>query len=167
MVKDKKTLIGFGVLVFFASIKVVADVFGWTNISSLSAATNLSPAMKVFTAHKGYETYSSDYSIEVNHIDGESKTVNLDSNTYKNISGPYNRRNVFGASIAYGPLLVSNENTKPMWESIVQSSFCEQGSKIFSELGFDASKEVSSIEAKYIGVRDAKGYPQEIKYNCK
>ncbi len=57
-------------LCFFATGKVLADVLGLESLSAVAAVTNVAPAMKVFTAQKGYETYSSVFELTVNHTDG-------------------------------------------------------------------------------------------------
>ena len=60
-------------LVFFALIRVAADLLDQPRIVAAAAVTNLAPAIKVFTAHDGYETYSArfrlDLGIAVNAID--------------------------------------------------------------------------------------------------
>ena len=89
------------ILCFFATVKVVADVFGLERLSAVAAITNVAPAMKVFTAHKGYETYSTTFELSVKHVDGQTKNMQLNPKNYSGLKGPYNRRNVYGALIAY------------------------------------------------------------------
>ena len=55
---------------------------------------------------------SSKFSIKTIHLDGEVVEKNIDSKTYAGLKGPYNRRNVYGALIAYGPYLTSKKNIK-------------------------------------------------------
>ncbi len=82
-------------LLVLATVKVVADVAGWKKLSAVAAVTNTTPAMKVFTAHDGYETFSSTFTLTVFWIDGHQQTLTLNPANYRGLQGPYNRRNVY------------------------------------------------------------------------
>ena len=48
--------------------------------------------------------------------------------------GPYNRRNAYGAVLAYGPILFSNPRTKPLFESVARYALCGDA-PLLRELG--------------------------------
>ena len=163
---DIKYILWAVILLFFASIKVIADVFWLGQISALAAATNVSPAMKVFTAHKGYETYSSTYVLKVAYADNSTDIITLDPKVYSQLKWPYNRRNIYGAAVAYWPILQTNEKTVKMWESIVKNTFCEQRSSAAFELGFDKDKSVKEVVVSYKNTKDSQWFPEELHINC-
>lgn len=154
------------ILVFFATIKVVADVFGFERLGAVAAVTNVTPAMKVFTAHHGYETYSSVFELTVHYVDGRTVTAELNPANYSGLRGPYNRRNVYGALIAYGPVLVKNPATRPMWDEMARRTFCAS-SGVLAELGFTSDSAVNSATIRYLGqVKKDSNYPDRLKVSC-
>ncbi len=161
----KYNLIAF-FLIFLATVKVFADVFDFEKLSALAAITNVAPAMKVFTAHKGYETYSSKFSLKTTHVDGENVEISIDSKTYAGLKGPYNRRNVYGALIAYGPYLTSKSNTKTMWEEMARKTFCGNNS-VLSELGDENISGVVLASIKYTSlVNTSPKYANNLSVSC-
>jgi hypothetical protein len=100
--------------------------------------TCASPAPKVFSAVKGLETYSSKFRIEWIDHQGAPQSVLLTPELYARLRGPYNRRNVYGAVLAFGPVLVSEPKTKPMWESVMGHAACGKR-PLLLELGIDPS----------------------------
>lgn len=154
------------VLTFFATIKVIADVFGFQQLSAVAAVTNLAPAMKVFTAHKGYETYSSKFELSVDFNDGQTITSELKPENYAGLKGPYNRRNVYGALIAYGPVLVKSPVTQSMWNEMVQRAFCGEA-RVITELGFHNPSPVKNATIRYLGqVTRVSDYPDKLSVSC-
>lgn len=153
-------------LVCLATIKVFADVFSLEKISALAAITNVAPAMKVFTAHKGYETYSSKFTLETTHTDGQVIETKINSKTYSGLKGPYNRRNVYGALIAYGPYLTSNPNTHDMWYVMANNAFCGNSS-VLSELGIENSNGVNKASIAYTShVNTSSIYTNYLSITC-
>ncbi len=88
-------------LVLLGIAQMVGDLSGLTPLKGLAAATNASPAPKVFSAVRGLETYSTRFFVEWE--DGTS--IELTPEVYGRLKGPYNRRNVYGAVLAYAPVL--------------------------------------------------------------
>jgi hypothetical protein len=80
--------------------QIAGDLGGWTALRGLAAATGASPAPKVFSAVRGFETYSTRFFLE-----GGGKRIELTPALYARLRGPYNRRNVYGAALAYAPVL--------------------------------------------------------------
>jgi len=79
-------------------------------LKSIGLATGAAPYTKVFCQAKclesdrNYETFAADFSLSYLTEKGK-ETVKITPDLYQKIEGPYNRRNVYGAVIAYGPAL--------------------------------------------------------------
>lgn len=121
-------------LVALGTLQIFADVLAMPRLKAVFAATQVSPAMKVFTAHQGYETHAARFAITWFDADGDAQRLNVDPKIYHNVRGPYNRRNVYGAALAYGPLLRADPKLRPMQESVMHYAFCSPGA-LRSDLG--------------------------------
>jgi hypothetical protein len=121
-------------LVTIGLLQIVADVFVMPKLKGLAAATQVSPAMRVFTAHQGYETHAARFRLSWHDPHGKQHELQLDPQTYAGVRGPYNRRNVYGAAFAYGPLLRVDPERREMQESVMQYAFCSPG-ELRNELG--------------------------------
>jgi hypothetical protein len=93
-------------------------------LQALAAATGASPAPKVFSAVHGLETYSSEFFVEWTDRSGVFHSVRISPERAAKMRGPYNRRNVYGAVLAYGPVMRTNEATRPMFESVSRYALC-------------------------------------------
>ena len=80
--------------------QMAGDLTGFLPLKGVAAATHASPAPKVFSAVQGLETYSTRF-----YLEWPDRRVELTPDVYSKIRGPYNRRNVFGAALAYAPVL--------------------------------------------------------------
>jgi hypothetical protein len=87
-------------LVLLGVAQMLGDLTGFLPLKGIAAATGASPAPKVFSAVQGLETYSTRFYLDLGHQRAE-----LTPELYSRIKGPYNRRNVYGAALAYGPVL--------------------------------------------------------------
>jgi len=156
-------------LVFLAVIKVVADLSGWQSVSALAAVTQAAPAMKVFTAHQGYETFSSQYHLTLVKVDGAKERLTLTPKVYQGLQGPYNRRNVYGATIAYGPILSQSSHTFEMWRSVAHYAFCEHQSLV-NELGFTHQGGINQVVLSYepsVSVQSEQHqFPNQLEVSC-
>lgn len=124
---NKRAILVFGFLVGVGSLQIVAEMLTLPKVKALAAATQVSPAMKVFTAHQGYETHAARFALSWRDAKGSVHELQLDPKTYASVRGPYNRRNVYGAALAYGPLLRSDANLRPMQDSVMRYAFCDPG----------------------------------------
>jgi hypothetical protein len=127
----------FGFLVALGSLQIAAEALSMPRVKALAAALQVSPAMKVFTAHEGYETHAAHFSLSWRDTGGARHVLELDPTTYAGVRGPYNRRNVYGAAFAYGPLLRADPRLRAMQESVMSYAFCEPGA-LRTELGIPA-----------------------------
>lgn len=116
---------------------MTGDLLDVRAIKAIGAATGASPAPKVFTAHKGFETYSSQFFVRwTDKATGEEKALRLTPAIYRGVGGPYNRRNAYGAVLSYAPVLHSEPATRPMHDSAVAYTICGDSS-LLEEIGID------------------------------
>ena len=85
--------------------QMAGDLTGVAPLKGIGAATAASPAPKVFSAVNGLETFSTRFSLEWEDAGGGRHTLQLTPELYARLRGPYKRRNVYGAVLAYGPVL--------------------------------------------------------------
>jgi hypothetical protein len=114
-------------LIALAVAQPIADIAAMPRLKAVLAATQVAPAMKVFTAQQGFETYASRYFISWREPDGRAQRIELTPQIYGRMQGPYNRRNVYGAALSYGPVLRSSAQTRPMADSVAAYAFCTPG----------------------------------------
>jgi hypothetical protein len=139
-----------GFLVALGSVQMIGDVLDVPRLKAFGAATQVAPAMKVFTAHRGHETFANRFHLGWRDRDGHWSEVRLDPRRYAAVRGPYNRRNAYGAALAYGPLLRADPRTRDMHASVVRYALCEPGA-LRAELGIPGEAAVVSIRIEPIG----------------
>ncbi len=118
-------LIGIGCL------QMAGDLTGISALKGIGMALNASPAPKVFCSAHGLETFSSRFQLRWKE-DGVEHFALLTPEMAARIQGPYNRRNVYGAILSYGPILDAQASTKALYEAVLS-----QGSALFQELGIN------------------------------
>jgi len=124
------------VLLVLGLAQMAGDVLHLPALKGLAAATAASPAPKVFSAVRGLETYSTRFALEWDDRAQVHHVLPLTPELYARLRGPYNRRNVFGAVLAYGPVLVSDPRTRAMFDSVARYALCGDA-PILRELGVD------------------------------
>ena len=132
----------------------LGDRLSVSSISSLGAgakgfgaATAASPAPKVFSAVRGLETYSTRFFIEWTDRDGTENSLELTPEVNARIRGPYNRRNVFGAVLAYGPVLATDPRTQRMFDSVARYSLCGDA-PLLREIGVDPATVAGRVRVR-------------------
>ena len=70
-------------------------------LRGIGLATGISPFPKVFCESDGYEPFAAEFKI----TDRNDTEIHLTSERYSQLEGPYQRRNVYGAALAYAPRL--------------------------------------------------------------
>lgn len=130
MRKSVITLLAIGLL------QMAADLFRVPTLKGLAAATAASPAPKVFSSVRGLETFSTRFFIEWTDTAGEFHSTEITRERTRGLLGPYNRRNVYGAVLAYGPVMQSDPRTRPMFDSVAQYALCGDA-PLLHELGID------------------------------
>lgn len=114
-------------------LQMAGDLAASGPLKAFGAATAASPAPKVFCALRGHETISSKVRLEVDGGDSW-RAVDFPAAGQARLKGPYNRRNVYGAAIAYGPVL-----ERPLLESSWRYGLCGRA-PILDELGLAGLK---------------------------
>ncbi len=114
----------------------------------VGAATTASPAPKVFSASRGLETYSTRFFLEWSDGSGRDHSLPLTPDLYARVRGPYNRRNVYGAALAYGPVLATTERTRPMFLSVIRHALCGEA-PLLRELGVDPAGVAGPMRIRY------------------
>ena len=93
------------ILLAIGLFQMTGDLLHFPFLKNLGAASGASPAPKVFCAVKGYEAYATRFTLEWMGRDGALQSRPFSADAIGRLRGPYNRRNVYGAALAYGPIL--------------------------------------------------------------
>lgn len=133
-----------GFLIAVALFQMAGDLSDQTWIKALGAAWGASPAPKVFSSAEGLETFSSQFFIIWQDRDNELHRVQLTPKLGKRLKGPYNRRNVYGAVISYGPVLSKNERMREAYEAVLEYAISQNG-PLLKELGIEADSILEGI----------------------
>jgi len=112
-------------------------------LKGLGAATAAAPAPKVFSSVRGLETYSTRFFIEWTDRAGVEQSLLLTPEIYARLQGPYNRRNVYGAALAYGPVLPDE-----LREPVMRYALCGQA-PLLRELGIDPDSIAGRVRIRY------------------
>ena len=126
-------------LLVLGLLQMAGDVLHWPSLKGIAAATGASPAPKVFSSVQGLETFSSRFFIEWTDGTGNFHSVEITPELYARVRGPYNRRNVYGALLAYGPVLQTDERTRAMFNSVARYGLCH-GAPLLRDLGIDPAQ---------------------------
>ena len=108
------------------SLQIIGFLTQIDAIRNIGRLTSASPLPFVFSDFRGLETYSLEFNITAEGTDGRSITKLITPKLYGEFKGPYNRRNVYGAVLAYGPKL-TEPTEKPMVDSVLKYGFCNTG----------------------------------------
>jgi hypothetical protein len=136
-------------LLVIGLLQMTADILGLSSLKAIAAATGASPAPKVFSSAQGLETFSSRFYVVWPNRNAEVPSLELTPELYAHIRGPYNRRNVFGAALAYAPVLARDPRTKPMYDSVVRYALCGQA-PLIRELGVDSAAVSTPAEVRLV-----------------
>ena len=123
-------LLGVGLL------QMAADALGFPSLKGIAAAWGASPAPKVFSSVRGLETFSTRFFLEWKGIGGAPHALEVTPELYGRLRGPYNRRNVYGAALAFGPVLESDPRARAMFEAVLRHALCGDA-PLLQELGID------------------------------
>src|SRR5947209_18849767 len=97
---ERKVKIIVAVIFVIGLMQMTGDLLHIAPLKGLAAATGISPAPKVFTAIRGFETYSNRFFIEYTDKAGNAQSIEVTPEAYSHVSGPYWWRNVVGAVLA-------------------------------------------------------------------
>lgn len=116
MSKLRITLIYLACILGF--LQIIGTITGLRPIKNLGFISASSPLPFVFSEVKGVETFASDFYI-IHDLNGKEVKQLITPLEYSQLTGPYNRKNVYGAAIAYAPVLPHN-----MREEVMQYALC-------------------------------------------
>ena len=131
-------------LLALGMLQMAGDVFHLPWLKGIGAATGASPAPKVFSSVRDLETFSAHFFIEWTDGAGNFHSLKVTPELYARLRGPYNRRNVYGALLAYGPVLQSDERTLAMFNSVASYGLCN-GAPLLRDLGIDPANVRGSV----------------------
>ena len=123
-------------LLVLGMLQMAGDVCNLPWLKGIGAATGASPAPKVFSSVRGLETLSTRFFIEWTDSAGDFHSLEITPELYAGLRGPYNRRNVYGALLAYGPVLQTDERTRDMFNSVARYGLCD-GAPLLRDLHID------------------------------
>lgn len=110
-------------------------ILGNAALRGIGAACGFAPFTKVFSDVDGFETFAADFSLVLQRTAGEATVIEVTPEFYRQLKGPYNRRNVYGAALSYAPRLPD-----AMWQSVFCYGF---NGPLREEFGID--KDVKEI----------------------
>jgi hypothetical protein len=153
-------------LLIVGLLQMTGDVLGISALKGIGAATVASPAPKVFSAARGLETYSSRFFLEWTDHDGKAHSLVLTPEIYGRLAGPYNRRNVYGAALAYGPVLSTDPRTQPMFQAVIRYAFCGEA-PMLKELGIDSCAVAGRVRVRLEPIPGTPGdLPRVLEPSC-
>jgi hypothetical protein len=117
-------------------------------LKGIAAATTASPAPKVFSAVRGLETYSTRFTVEWTDRAGRGHALPMTPELSARLRGPYNRRNVYGTVLAYGPVLATDKRTEALYTSVARYALCGER-PLLRELGIDPADVAGVVRVRY------------------
>ncbi len=157
-----RTRILAGLLLVVGLLQMTGDLLGVRALKGLGAATLASPAPKVFSAVRGYETYSTAFFLEWTDKGGVARSVELTPQLYSKVGGPYNRRNVYGAVLAYGPVL-----PEALRGPVLHYALCGEA-PLLREVQIDPTQVVGRRRIRYVTrTMKAPDVPLLLEVDCK
>lgn len=119
---------------------MAGDAAGWAPLEGIALATMAAPLPKVFSAVDGYETFAARFTLIARRPDGSRAVIELTPEVTRGLAGPYNRRNVYGAALAYAPRL-----PRSVWEAVFCHGLGPDG-PLRAELGVPANADRVTVE---------------------
>jgi len=136
------------VLLLVGLLQMAGDLLRIPALKGIGAATGASPAPKVFTAVRGMEAYSTRFHLEWTDRSGVAHTLQLTPEMYARLAGPYNRRNVYGAVLAAGPVLATDKRLVAMYRDVSRYALCGQA-PLLREIGIDPADVAGPVRVRY------------------
>ena len=109
-------------LLALGMLQMAGYVTGFQFLRAVGAATVASPLPIVFSDVKGVETFASRFSMHIQTQSGQIFDFVISPEVYSHLQGAYNRRNVYGAALSYGPRL-----PEKIWKKVFDYGLCADG----------------------------------------
>lgn len=110
-------------------------------LRGIGAALAMAPFPKVFSDVQGLETFASDFTLHWRDNAG-AHALAITPEMYSRLGGAYNRRNVYGAALSYGPRL-----PEPLWQAVFCYAF-GPGGPLRAEFGLPAEARDIAVEIR-------------------
>jgi hypothetical protein len=136
------------ILLVVGLLQMTGDLLRLPALKGIGAATGASPAPKVFTAVRGMEAYSTRFYLEWADRRGSAHKLQLTPEIYQRIGGPYNRRNIYGAVLAGGPVMATDERLAEIYRSVSDYALCGEA-PLLRELGIDPAGISGPVRVRY------------------
>jgi hypothetical protein len=136
------------ILLVVGLLQMAGDLLRLPALKAIGAATGASPAPKVCTAVRGMEAYSTRFYLEWTDRRGLAHKLQLTPEIYRLIGGPYNRRNIYGAVLAGGPVMATDERLAGMYRSVSNYALCGEA-PLLRELGIDPAGISGPVRVRY------------------
>lgn len=117
------------VLFTIGLLQMAGEACGSRTLKGLGAATAAAPLPKVFCDVAGLEPFASAFTLVGETRSGRVFEIPITPEIYARLSGPYNRRNAYGAALSFAPRLPEN-----LWRSVARHGLRE-GGPLRRELG--------------------------------
>jgi hypothetical protein len=155
-------------LLIVGLLQMTGDLFDLPLIKGLGAATAASPAPKVFSAVRGLETYSTRFYLEWVDVSGEEHSLELTPEVYARIKGPYNRRNIYGAALAYAPILSTDPRSRQMFDAVSMYALCGDA-RLLAELGVEPGSVSGGVRVRLepLPGTDLGSLPHVLEVSCR
>lgn len=111
-------------------------------LRGLGAASMIAPFPKVFSDVDGLETFASEFTLRWRDAAGQAHAMLITPELYTRLGGAYNRRNVYGAALSYGPRLPES-----LWQAVFCYGFAADG-PLRREFGLGAGAHDISVEIR-------------------
>jgi len=143
--KSLKKALPVAFLLIIGLLQMGADLFHQKKLKGFASAWGASPCPKVFTTVDGLETFSSRFFLSWTQPNGKKQNLEITKAMANQLKGPYNRRNVYGALLSYGPILKTLPETQDAYYSI--KNYALQNQKVLiEELGIGSEKICGEID---------------------
>ncbi len=135
-----------GLVILIGSLSMVGTIAKLDPVKGIGFMTTASPLPLVFSKFRDVENFSSDYYMDIRFKNGETTSFKVTPEIYERAKGPYNRRNPYGAVLAYGPML-TKPNELILRDKVMQYSACGQGT-FMREIGISKPIEHINVTVK-------------------
>ncbi len=119
----------------WGSTAMLGHIFDIPKIKGLGLASGAAPYTKVFcqaydkSDGRAFETFAMDFELIYDIGNKRDQILTITPEIYQKMKGPYQRRNVYGAVLAYGPAMPSKLSQETLYYSLIAPG------KVPSELG--------------------------------
>lgn len=119
-----------------ACFQMLGHFIGSLPLRGIGAATTIAPYTKVFSDVDGYEPFASAFTLRYRDAGGAFVETSITPALASRFGGPYNRRNMYGAALAYAPRLPDS-----LWQPV----FCHGlvHGPLREELGLGGTRDMS------------------------